>query len=51
MRLVYTCLLGFGWGYLGHTFHWPKGAILVAIVMTAVFGYWQSQVIDDDRKA
>ena len=50
VKLLYMLTLSFGWGYLGEEFNWPVSARLVAFVMTLVFAFYVSRVIEDDRR-
>jgi hypothetical protein len=50
MRFIYTIILTFGWWYLSKAFHWPFRVAVVAGVMTIVFAFYLSRVIEDDRQ-
>jgi hypothetical protein len=49
MRTVYAICLGAGWAYVGHRMHWPLSIVFTASVMSVVFGFYLSRVIEDDR--
>lgn len=46
----YMVFIGLGWAYMGHAFHWPTSVIATASFTTAVFAFYLSRVIEDDRR-
>jgi hypothetical protein len=50
VKRLYIIILAFGWGYLCDKFHWSVSVKLVLFVMTIIFAFLVSRVIEDDRK-
>ena len=49
MRFIYIVTIAAGCAYIGHRFHWPNGVMAAAALMTIVFAFYISRVIDEDR--
>jgi hypothetical protein len=50
VRFIYIVTLSAGWAYIGYRFHWPISVRIVAAVMTVVYAFYISRVIEDDRR-
>jgi hypothetical protein len=50
MRVIYAFCLGAGWAYIAVRMHWPVSIIIVADIMTMLFAFYLSRVIEDDRR-